>query len=140
MATQSHLKRVSLLRDLYVEACDSRLVTWVHVRSHGRGTDPTKQHLLPLNERVLGEPCVGSAVANLTCRNCGHIFVHMQAKRLHERFCANIRPEAEGLVYWVCACGFEVRFSHTASHRDRQTAQHKQYIIHKTVKAVELSS
>ena len=64
-APQSHLKLVSLLRDLYVEACDSRLVSWVHVRSHGRETDPAKQHLLPLNERAdrlaergrSGEPC-----------------------------------------------------------------------------------
>ena len=32
-APQSHLKLVSLPRDLYVEACDSRLVSWVHVRS-----------------------------------------------------------------------------------------------------------
>ena len=50
--------------------------------------------------------CLGSTVANLTCRNCG-LLVHMQARRLHERFCANIRPEAEGFVYWVCNCGFE---------------------------------
>ena len=49
--------------------------------------------------------CLCSAVANLTCRNCGELFVHMQARRLHERFCANIRPEAEGFVYWVCHCG-----------------------------------
>ena len=39
---QSHLRLVSLLRDLYVEAGDSRLVTWIHVRSHGRETDPAK--------------------------------------------------------------------------------------------------
>ena len=75
--------------------------------------------------------CLGSAVANLTCRNCGELFVHMQARRLHERFCANIRPEAEGYVYWVCNCGFEVKLSHTASRRDRQTAQHKQYVHYK---------
>ena len=47
------------------------------------------------------------------------------------RFCANISPEAEGFVYWVCNCGFEARLSHTASSRDRQTAQHKQHIHHK---------
>ena len=41
------------------------------------------------------------------------------------------RPEAEGFVYWVCNCGFEVRLSHTASRRDRQTAQHKQYVHYK---------
>ena len=51
-APQSHLRLVSLLRDLYVEACDSRLVTWVRVGSHGRETDPAKQHHLPLNERA----------------------------------------------------------------------------------------
>ena len=28
------------------------VVSWVHVRSHGRETDPAKQHLLPLNERA----------------------------------------------------------------------------------------
>ena len=38
--------------------------------------------------------CLGTAVANLTCRTCGELFVHMQARRLHGRFCANIRPEA----------------------------------------------
>ena len=53
--------------------------------------------------------CLGSAVANLTCRNCGELFVHMQARRLHERFCADIQPDAGGDVYWRCACGFEVR-------------------------------
>ena len=42
--------------------------------------------------------CLGSAVANLTCRNCGELFVHMQARRLHERFCADIQPEAGGDV------------------------------------------
>ena len=41
---------------------------------------------------------LGSAVANLTCRNCGELLVHMQARRLHERFCANIRPEEECFV------------------------------------------
>ena len=51
-APQSHLKLVALLRDLYVEACDSRVVSWVHVRSHDWEKDPAKQHLLPLNERA----------------------------------------------------------------------------------------
>ena len=50
---QSPLTLVSLLRDLYVEACYSRLITWVHVRSHGRETHPAKQHLLPLSERAI---------------------------------------------------------------------------------------
>ena len=49
--------------------------------------------------------------------------VHMQARRLHERFCANIRPEAEGFVYCVRNCGFEVRLSHTASRRDTLTTR-----------------
>ena len=210
-APQSHLKLVALLRDLYVEACDSRDLSWVHVRSHGREKDPAKQHLLPLNERAdqlaekgrSGDPCfvlhrwvytigedepeiavercrwcrrifsssraasiheqrcrlqdgerpafecrkcgvrlarhfgrarrqaheqycLGSAVANLTCRRCGELFVRMQARRLHERFCADIQPDAEGDVYWRCACGFEVRLPPNASRRDRATAQHKQ--------------
>ena len=64
-APQSHLRLVSLLRDLDVETCDSRLVTCIHVRSHGRETDPAKQHLLPPSERAdrlaergrSGEPC-----------------------------------------------------------------------------------
>ena len=34
-APQSHLRIVSLLRDRSVEACNSRLITWVHVRGHG---------------------------------------------------------------------------------------------------------
>ena len=41
--------------------------------------------------------CLGSAVANLTCRKCGELFVHMQARRLHERFCADIQPDAGGM-------------------------------------------
>ena len=47
--------------------------------------------------------CLGSAVANLTCRGCGELFVHMQARRLHERFCARMCPEADGEVYWARA-------------------------------------
>ena len=43
---------VGLLRDLYVEASDSRSITWIHVKSHGREQDPSKQPLLPLNERA----------------------------------------------------------------------------------------
>ena len=68
-APQSHLKLVSLLKDLYIEACDSRSVSWVHVRSHGRETDPAKQHLLPLNERAdgqLSEVALGSLVVFCT--------------------------------------------------------------------------
>ena len=42
-------------------------------------------------ERMAHEQyCLGSAIANLTCRNCGELFVHIQARRLHERFCANV--------------------------------------------------
>ena len=47
-APQSHLKLVSLLRDLYVEACDSRAVSWVHVRSHGRKPIPQSNIFSPL--------------------------------------------------------------------------------------------
>ena len=57
--------------------------------------------------------------------------MHMQARRLHERLCARICPEAEGEVYWACVCGFEVRLPLLASRRDRSTAQHKQYIHNK---------
>ena len=96
-APQSHLRLVSLLRDLYVEACDSRLVTWIHVRRHGRETDPAKQHLLPLNERAdrlaergrSGEPCfvlqrwvytIGvdePEIAVERCRWCRRIFFYL---------------------------------------------------------------
>ena len=34
-------------------------------------------------------------------------------------------------IGFVYNCGFEVRLSHTASRRDRQTAQHKQYVHHR---------
>ena len=54
--------------------------------------------------------CLGSAVANLTCRNCGELFVHMQARRLHERFCANIRPEAEGLFIGFASVGLKLGY------------------------------
>ena len=64
-APQSHLRLVSLRRDLYFDACASRLITWVHVRIHGRETHPAKPHLLPLNEGAdrlaergrSGDPC-----------------------------------------------------------------------------------
>ena len=36
-----------------------------------------------------------------------------------------------GFVYWVCNCAFEARLFHTASRRDRQTAQHKQHVHYK---------
>ena len=75
--------------------------------------------------------CLGSAVANLTCRQCGEVFVHMNARRLRERFCAKIRPDADGVVYWACLCGFEVRLPPNASRRDRATAQHKQHVHYK---------
>ena len=186
-APHSHVGLVALLRDLFFEACDSRSVTWVHVRSHGRETDPAKQRLLPLNDRAdrlercrwcrrifktaraasiheqrcrhkQGELpafkcrkcgmrlarqfgrarriaheqyCLGSAVANLRCRTCGEVFVHMQARRLHERFCGNVRPEVEGSVYWSCVCGFEARLAPQASRRDLSTAQHKVYVQRK---------
>ena len=192
-APMAHSTLVGLRRDLYVEASDSRSITWTHVRSHGREQDPSKQHLLPLNERAdrlaergrSGDPCftlrrwvytigidepelavercrwcrrifvssraasihearcrlrqgatpafecrkcgrqfaqhfgrakrlaheqycLGSAVANLTCRQCGEIFVHMNARRLHERFCAARMPMEWfiGLVCVVSRLGF----------------------------------
>ena len=54
--------------------------------------------------------CLGSAVANLTCRNCGELFVHMQARRLHERLCANIRPEAKGLFIGFALVGSKLGY------------------------------
>ena len=36
-----------------------------------------------------------------------------------------------GISHWAAKCGFEVRLSHTASRRDRQTAERKQHIHHK---------
>ena len=48
----AHSTLVGLLRDLYVEASDSRSITWIHVKSHGGELDPSKQHLLPLSERA----------------------------------------------------------------------------------------
>ena len=204
-APMNHLALVGLLRDLFIEASDSRTITWVHVRSHGREHDPAKQFFLPLNERAdrlaergrTGEPCfalrrwvytvgedepelavercrwcrrifvssraasihesrcrlkqgarpafecrkcgmrlapqfgrarrmaheqycLGSAAANLTCRQCGERFVHMNARRLHERFCARICPDADGIVFWTCLCGFEVRWpKHSRTPADR---------------------
>ena len=64
-APMAHSTLVGLLRDLYVEVSDSRSITWIHVRSHGREQDPSKQYLLPLNERAdrlaergrSGDPC-----------------------------------------------------------------------------------
>ena len=47
-APHSHLKLVALLRDLFWGMIDTRLITWIHVRSHGRENDPEKQHSLPL--------------------------------------------------------------------------------------------
>ena len=106
-APQSHLKLVPLLRDLYFEACDSRVVSWVHVRSHGSETDPDKQHLLPLNERAdclaergrSGEPCfvlqrwvytIGVDEPKLSverCRWCRRIFSTLGAASILEARC-----------------------------------------------------
>ena len=55
----------------------------------------------------------------------------MQAKRLHERHCAGIRPDASGDLFWSCPCGFEVRMPLGATKRDRATATHKKYVHHK---------
>ena len=80
---------------------------------------------------LMSNTWVDSAVGNLTCRQCGEIFVHVNARRLYERFCAKICPEADGVVYWACLCGFEVRLPPNASRRDRATAQLKQYVHNK---------
>ena len=42
-APHSHLRLVALLRDLFWGMMDNRTITWIHVRSHGRETDPEKQ-------------------------------------------------------------------------------------------------
>ena len=48
--------------------------------------------------------CLGSAVANLTCKQCGEIFVHMNARRLHERFVLkSARMPMEWFIGRVCA-------------------------------------
>ena len=117
-APQSHPRLVSLLRDLYVEACDSRVVSWVHVRSHGRETDPAKQHLLPLNERAdrlaergrSGEPCfvlqrwvytIGVDEPELSverCRWCRRIFSTLWARRVYVRLGVGLRWEKSRLL------------------------------------------
>ena len=40
------------LRCLHWEAVDHRSITWIHFMSHGQESDPSKQHLPPLNERA----------------------------------------------------------------------------------------
>ena len=58
-------KLIGLLRDLYLHLCDSRVVTWIHARSHGCERDAEKQLLFHLNERAgwlsergrCGDPC-----------------------------------------------------------------------------------
>ena len=106
-APMAHSTLVGLLRDLYVEASDSRSITWIHVRSHGREQDPSKQHLLPLNERAdrlaergrSGDPCfnlrrwvytIGIDEPELAverCRWCRRIFVSARAASIHESRC-----------------------------------------------------
>ena len=49
---------------------DSRTITWVHVRSHGRETDPAKQHLLPLmNELTALQKVAGLVSLVLICKD-----------------------------------------------------------------------
>ena len=48
-----------------------------------------------------------------------------------ERFCAGIRPDASGDLFWSCPCGFEVRMPLGAPKRDRTTATHKKHVHHK---------
>ena len=87
-------------------------VSWVHVRSHGRETDPAKQHLLPLNERAdrlaergrSGEPCfvlqrwvytVGIDEPELAverCRWCRRIFLP-QVRPVFMRLVVGLRWE-----------------------------------------------
>ena len=103
----NHLALVSLLRDLFIEASDSRRITWVYVRSHGRVNNPAQQPFLPLNGRAdrlaergrTGEPCfalrrwvytVGEDEPELAverCRWCRRIFVSSRAASIHESRC-----------------------------------------------------
>ena len=55
-APQSHLRLVSLLRDLYVEACDSRVVSWVGrpIPQSNIFSPLMKGPIASLNEVVLG--------------------------------------------------------------------------------------
>ena len=76
--------------------------------------------------------CLGSAVANLTCRNCGEVFVHMQARRLHERFCANTGARGRRVLFiGFATVGSRFGCPTPNLRRDRQTAQHKQHVHHK---------
>ena len=106
-APHSHLKLVALLRDLFWGMIDTRSITWIHVRSHGRENDPEKQHLLPLNERAdrlaergrSGIPCfslrrwvytIGEDEPELAverCRFCKRIFSSARAANIHEARC-----------------------------------------------------
>ena len=83
------------------------MITWIHVRSHGRENDPDKQHLLPLNERAdrLAErgrsstPCftlrrwvytTGEDEPELAverCRFCKRLFSSARAANIHEARC-----------------------------------------------------
>ena len=107
-APQSHLKLVLLLRDLYIKACDSRVVRWVHVRSHGRETDLNERADRLADDRLAergrsGEPCfvlqrwvytIGVDViidepelSVERCRWCRRIFSTLGAASIHEARC-----------------------------------------------------
>ena len=74
--------------------------------------------------------CLGSSVANRTCRSCSTHFVHMHARRLHERYCAGIGPDVSGDLFWSCLCGFEVHMPLGATKWDKATTTHKKYVHH----------
>ena len=106
-APHSHLQLVALLRDLYWAMVDQRSITWIHVRSHGRERDPSKQQFLPLNEQAdrlaergrSGTPCfvlkrwvyiIGDDEPELAverCRFCRRIFSTARAANIHETRC-----------------------------------------------------
>ena len=117
-APQSHLKLVSLLRGLYVEACKSRLVTWVHVRSHGEKPIP-QSNIFSLNERAdrlaergrSGEPCFvlqrwvyTPELSVERCRWRRRIYSTSGAASIHEARCrlkAGEKPAFECQKCWM---------------------------------------
>ena len=54
--------------------------------------------------------CLGSAVANMTCRNCGELFVHMQARRLHESFVPTLGQRRKVLFIGFAIVGLKLGY------------------------------
>ena len=98
------------------EAVDHRSITWIHVRSHGCETDPSKQHLLPLNERAdrlaergrSGAPCFVLKWWVSTIGEAGFVeelLSSVRAANIHETGCkCNLRGEVRSPL--ICRkCG-----------------------------------